>query len=965
MRMPSSSLFWVVASLLVSCSSHGEAPAGAQAPARVRVTNEVIQKELDPFGATIGGIGNSMFELGSGFEPVVFRLRLMPSEDAADRVVARPSDIAYADTLREGALDGAQVRVYRIENGRMALVREDQIAPAGFHASGWQIAHREHGVVPAGDTHYVHRWNDYNRPDATTYFTVRAIDSLGQLSDAAREVSQVRPRELSPAARESDVVDFKRARLSLPRAAPAAPNNLRGTLQKDGTLRLQWDRVDGAAGYVVYRSDDPPSAHRGFWMQLSNTPSSKREHVKKGDLVMVSKKLTRPLRSMHTDRVWNADNETTMVRPGLVDFFSDDDPSRTWELHPHDASTPVTEPGESFLRLTLSQSEPALIGRYNHGGTVQDWLTVLETKPYTVEVWLRQTGNAKVTFRLTGFFANEDRLVPPVDMTPGPEWKKYTATFTPPLLQTTDQPNQMVLEVTGPGVVDIDNFRVYRADTPFLDATAQEYEQLRQSKLGALRTHAFIKTGRRTYDMEQLTNPGGVINGTTRGNTLPQTLAVMKKAGVQPWLQIEPHMSPLEWLGFVEYMAAPYDSKKDTPLTKPWAYKRVSQGQVRPWVEEFDSVMFELGNETWNSLFYPWTFEGMVDAGTGQFHAPGSVYGMFQEHVIDVMRSSPYWTARVEAKLRFALGGWNGFDFGKDAAKASPRSSLMGIAAYNGGWDSGEGPVRLTPESFFHVLTEVSHAAIPSADRHAAEVQALRAQGHAQLRVGAYEAGPGYALDGLNGAHVTAQQKHEQEQVMKSLAAGTATLDAFLARAERGFTPQMFFMYAPGTFWSSHAPWFHGGHAYPSWAALSLFNREARGEMLRVEPLSLPTQDLKKFESRPAVKAAPMVAAYATRRGSRVHVIVLSRKFPGYPARDSDGFTPMTLELPFSAARSVTLHKLSGDPRAHNVTSEEVKVQTQSIPVTAFSSTFVLNEKTGADARGLPPASTFLYVFEL
>ena len=113
-----------------------------------------------------------------------------------------------------------------------------------------------------------------------------------------------------------------------------------------------------------------------------------------------------------------------------------------------------------------------------------------------------------------------------------------------------------------------------------------------------------------------------------------------------------------------------------------------------------------------------------------------------------------------------------------------------------------------------------------------------------KLQLGTYEAGPGYALDGLNNAHVTEEQGRAQEQVMKSLAAGTATLDSFLARAYQGFTLQNFFAYGRGMLWTSHAKWYHGGQAYPSWKLLALFNNQAAGDMLRTETMSVPTTNL-------------------------------------------------------------------------------------------------------------------------
>jgi hypothetical protein len=708
---------------------------------------------------------------------------------------------------------------------------------------------------------------------------------------------------------------------------------------------------------VVYRSDYPPQLHKGFFFQLAKAPASPSENIRAGDLVMVSKKIYAPSRNRFlSNRVWGAETEYGKILPGLVKFFPDEDPSKSWRLVPHARNTPVEEPGETYLELKLPAGAKEAVYTYNHSGTGQDWYEVLEKRPYKVEVWLRQEGTGSVRFRLGGFYDRAPQKIEPVEFRVGREWKKYVATFTPPAVQPGADSGAMMLEFTGPGVFSVDNFRVYRADTEYLDLLPEEYAALASAHLSALRSHGSIKTDVRSYDVEQLTNSAGVISGTQKLITLPQILKVMRKAGVRPWLQIEFHLAPQDWLALAEYLAAPYDPKLDTPAAKPWAYKRYAQGQARPWVDEFDRIYLELSNETWNRLFYPWVFDAMTDATTGKSYTAGEVYGLFQEHVISLLRSSPYWRrAGLDDKVQFVLGGWAGQSYGAEAASASPSSDLMAIGAYIGGWDEGESPPALSNASLFDVLSHVSQS-IPVAERHGKEADELRKKGHGKLRIGTYEAGPGYALNGLNDARVTEEQYRAQEQVMKSLAAGTATLDAFLARAYRGFEIQNFFTFGRGHFWRSHAKWYFGGQAYPSWKALALFNSEGTGDMLRTESLSVPVADLKAFERRQAVKDAPLAAVYATRTPGRVNLFVLSRKV--------EGFTPVTVELPFERADSITLYRMSGAPEANNLMADNVRIDKLAIPASQFSRRFSLNSSSGADERGLPPASTFLYVFE-
>ncbi|MHB1140957.1 MAG: hypothetical protein ACYC1T_04250 [Sulfuricaulis sp.] len=956
---------------LAACDALGEQPGvrDYRTMAHFRVTDEVVNKDVIPFTATVPGIGNSLIDNNPGFEPILYRNKYTAQKNSPNTVFVSPAALSHYDTLREGVLDGADVYVYRIEGGRFNLVREDRIPKDGFHVSGWLPAISDHHVLPPDATSFIFRWDGWNSPQAKYYFTIRAIDRQGNLSAEAPTFEIERPKYTGKGEAPVSLVKFKPP-IAVPASTPpAAPKNLRGRLRKDGTLLLEWDPVKlrSLAGYIVYRSDYPPEKHMGYHFQLEKTPVSARQHIRAGDMVFVSKKFySASRRQFFSNRVWGAESAYNMLLPGLVGFFPDENFSKTWELVAHEPDTPVDEPGQTCLKLTLADGAKELIGAYNHSGVGQNWYPVLETRPYKVEIWMRQEGKGSVRFKFDGFYEKMPNRIAPIVFSVGPQWKRYVATFTPPIVQGSADPGRMGLEFTGPGTFYVDNLRVYRADAEYLDFLPRQYEDLKASGISALRTHGTIKTKFRTYDMVQLTNDGGAISGTAKSNSLPQLLRAVRKAGVHPWLQVEFHMHPQEWLAFVEYMAAPYDPARDTPTSKPWAYKRYSQGQSKPWVDEFNQILFELGNETWNGIFYPWIFDEMVDAASGKTYTRGQVYGMFQEYVISVMRSSPYWRpAKLDDKFVFVLGGWGGQSYGRDAASVSPLSRFLTISAYNGGWDEGEGPPRMDSASLFNVLSQVNQSAIPVADGHLKELGALNARRQHKLRLGTYEAGPGYVLNGLNNARITAQQSRDQEQVMKSLAAGTATLDSFLARAYRGFDIQNFFLFGNGALWASHAPLHLGGEAYPSWQLLSLFNNIASGDMLRTATLSVPTVNLKAFKRRRGIFNAPLTVVYATRKAGRYAVLVLSRKVPDYPTANDDGFTPVIIDLPFEHAKSLTLYRLTGRPEANIfLAGGNVKIEKIYLPPLLKGRRLFINTATGADERGLPPASTFLYVFD-
>jgi hypothetical protein len=245
-------------------------------------------------------------------------------------------------------------------------------------------------------------------------------------------------------------------------------------------------------------------------------------------------------------------------------------------------------------------------------------------------------------------------------------------------------------------------------------------------------------------------------------------------------------------------------------------------------------------------------------------------------------------------------------------------------------------------------------------------LKAQREAGIADYTLGTYEAGPGYAMGGLNNQpKMTGEQIEAQDRAMKGQSGGTATLDTFLDKVYHGFGIQNFFTFGRRrSYWHSHARWEDGGQAYPCWKVLALFNNQGTGDVLRTETASVPTWDLPKFKRRAAVNDAPLAAVYATRDGDRFNVFVLSRKVDNHPVKGDDGYTPVTIDLPFASARSITLYRMAADPRAHNLDDDVVKVEKVDVPASEFAQSFVLNAARGADDRGLAPAATLLYVFE-
>jgi hypothetical protein len=291
---------------------------------------------------------------------------------------------------------------------------------------------------------------------------------------------------------------------------------------------------------------------------------------------------------------------------------------------------------------------------------------------------------------------------------------------------------------------------------------------------------------------------------------------------------------------------------------------------------------------------------------------------------------------------------------------------LLSIANYNGGWDQNEGPPDRTPQSYFNVLNRVSQGTIPVAERFAQDAADMAEEQNRELRIGTYEAGPGYALNGLNGARVTPEQVRAQEEVMKSQAGGVATLDSFLAERRAGFSQQNFFTFGEGIYWKSHAHWHEGDTPYPSWHLLTLMTQFGEGAMLDVRTQSVPVEALNAIGRRLIqVDAAPQIAVYAAKSERRLTIFAISRRVPGYPDPEDVGCTPVRIDLPIRNAAKVTLHKTSGRFDDHSADGRPLKIATVSLPPDQITKGWLdVGRTTNRSDCGLPAASAYIYTFD-
>ncbi len=780
---------------------------------------------------------------------------------------------------------------------------------------------------------------------------------------------------------------------------PAPPTGLKAVAGKNGCVTLTWtaSTSNNAAYYQLVRSTAPLAQQENRAYVTKETPA-----IEPFDYVVTEKKFDPFDLKYLRSRMCNPQKGTTLFTPYW--YWRVNDPTKlTFSLVPHPKPVPaeMVDPGETCLQVKVGEGEQTIrqhgifIGT-EHGYDSTFYGQFEPGKKYRLEVWLRQDGlgnKGTVAFSY-GQGDGSPHQYPTIQQTFSVtnEWKKYTYDFEGPERPKDDPIFSHQFTFTGPGTLWMDNCRIFRydrpedADLPYVPNATVLAELIRsQPETGPKSSHRDFIIGRNITMSSLLSwhnNSQAAIGGNTQimethPITLPMALTFDLHTGgdaqsrMRPWLTIQHILfSEQDWLNFIEYLAAPYDPNKDTPQSKPWAYKRTQQRGVNtPWTDEFSEIILEFGNETWqNGTNGDWLGLSL------RFRSAqgGKEYGLFTRYLCETMRKSPYWQSeKLDKKIRFSLGAFYDGSVDKDgvvkgygeaAMQANPYATILGHANYVGPkWEVGEKSVTTyddhgVQECLVSYLVRIEPIEMGMAQAHDAIVKS----GH-DYDLAAYEGGPGgYGIGGEAG--------EISELYGNSLAMAVSAFDSWMRSYLYGWTYQNFTCFAQGPRWSSHTALSDGFRPQPGWLALTMRNRYGAGDMLSVVENHVPSY-ARGAAIKPEIKAhiIPLIGAYAFQDGQKYSVFVVSRKLDkGHDGVDfGDGYSPVTIHLPFSSAGKVSLHTLTGDPRWTNLKEMKVDILSKDLPPTVVNGgTLMINEQSGGGPNGMPPGSIFAYVFE-
>ncbi len=773
---------------------------------------------------------------------------------------------------------------------------------------------------------------------------------------------------------------FQKPRKEKDETAPAPPTGL--TVEAgDDYCALTWEPSPDSdvVAYRIERSRFHPDTHAQRIYLAGDGPD-----IQENDICLFQKRvanLNPDWANARIRRFWN--NRTFQLAGNAV--------SNLYVAHPGTIPPAFAEeePGELCAEITSATDGEFGI---SNGVPAQP-----AGKNLRFEAWIRSDNLASGSVRLRFAQGNSSSCDETIPFEADGVWRKIHADFT-----VADERGGAMAEVLfpGPGAVQIDNVAIYDLDNSegvngVTDSVQNALNEMIGKGVvgekGTLRMCAIYTNGYNEHSMttcmDNLINSHHLMMPSynlktgrhynwDKPQTLPFIMKMLMNTGdspetrMKPWLIMSPGgPSEEDWLHLIEYLAADYVSDEKTP----YAAKRVKHrgGNTTPWAVEFEKIYFQWGNETWNqSLYFSY------GAGYGSRDSAARVGHMARYFWEYMAENSPYWEANAE-KFGLITGGWNN-DWGVWEAQATHHTDMLADAKYIGGWDEGYlvGGGEISAKGWQDLLTWGYRVGQPAMEKHFAQRQTLIDEGLDLEPLGIYEFGPGYPH-----RYKSDKERDASETYGKSTAVALAQMDMLFHFSQNGGGYANFSsMDSRSRTFTSHTPVAEGFRPHTAWLALKMANLYGKGAMVATETKSAPTYNRGGTGSRKDRKSLindniPLASAYAYRHGDGENytVFVLNRHAdqPADGIENNGGYLPVTLRLPFTTAKSITLHRLwdiIDDEPAELIDSnrEEMRVDIRSktLDPAQFSQSFVINGVTGDDPRGIPPGTIYCYVFE-
>jgi hypothetical protein len=828
----------------------------------------------------------------------LFANRVVSTLDSARR--ARVS-FDNANILRDRAYIGAEVDVRRVLSGEPTHIGTYTVTDANFGAWHRVTKNADQAFDASGYYHYFH---NHGAADAfwdmrPRWLGVAAVDAGGALG--AIGYASYTPASMASGSEQPNNNTITLGSGYTTGGALSAPGNVTATAHASGprTVHLTHDPVPGAIAYIHFVSWDDPTTH-----PVAPYIEIDADALEEWDELLIRKRfLSHSIEDCATRTMGFRDNPNygqNRITPNYNwHGMAARDEWVTTSMVAYDG--PISGLDWAYRWQVDGLEDGAEIVPW-----FQYWVSdasrvvpvVGETFTFKLEVYASRALDLTMEFGLTG--------VPNTTVSLVPGWQSISLdrdAVTPQgsgvgywRLVVPSDGNPFEIRVAAPEIIRGSRTNLF--PETIADRTVSGM---------TIRDHTFIKQAQ-GYFVEDIIAPD--FRG-LESYSVHQFLVSCAATNTIPWLQVETFLRPSEWEYIADYLCAPVASGT------PGALRRQELGRDAPWVDAFDRILFEFGNEAWNSTggFYNPPTNHRDNITSVFYDQNGQGYGLHARFAAKAMESTANWSSKIE----YVLGGHARSDFGGRAVTTFRKPCYVGIANYNGGWDVNGDIIDLSPQSYQNVLTSAASQQVQDMDDLVTRLQTACTETGltygTDVKPTCYEAGPGYQLNGLNGVTMNDTQAIEQEVVMKSVAAGTATLHTALLQASRGFDLFNYFILGSGNTWKSHAPEFEGGAVYPSYQVVRKLNEifgdrfkviEATYDNSRAETVLVQDEDGEDANVPTTFAFRVLSETYAGREG----LVVGSLR--------QDTTQPVFIDTGWSDLSSLNGSLLLGDHRLHN-----------------------------------------------
>lgn len=755
----------------------------ARTETHVAYRGAVTNPEWEGLAVTVASGDSNGGTWGSIEQPKSYFFTASALAGSATSATINGGTLTGAAVWSGGIFAGGVLRVYRAVNGAIENIRSATVT--GQSADYWSVSAFCFGKIVTGNS-LEHRFDTYNALGTYTF-----------------GVARIQSGQIGPVA--TVTVDYTSAATTLDPVAPTSGANLPASITgrngslpavtgltaqiRSGTTRnvqLSWD-AGAPDTFVVFINWDGASDRLPDECTLSFDSGPA---VQAGDMLVFESP-----RILAFDPEWISRRVRTLsltsnYGPQSVTFgYPTNLPGgRSWQYVAYsegDAKPDITFP-DYFLRLNGTASLPARAERFFHAGTDQDFYDILVPgRTYRARFRLRAASAMNATFAVGGA-----TVAAPATVALTTSWQEIDFDFTVSgIIKSATALSWTLTGATNNVSIDLALVQVWDTTRPYNALMIELPEGI------DVRDHNLIKEFP-PPSLDAITSRSGFG---PRGWSLASLLAICASNNCNPHFQIEWLYDDQFYYDLVTFLYAPAASNE------PLALKREALG-FGPVNVEFARHLYEDGNERWNSIM--WTmFGGATDSVTAEGYSIGDLSAMFANRRRAIMEGNPYWPA-VNPPKEFA-GGWiTQPTYTTEATVGQAEVDYASVAMYTAGWDVNRVLVSDAANRFSEVL-------VVGQNLHRPLLQAIKtALLSSGVKLAVYEAGPGYQLNGLNGASVTTGDRVVQECFAKSIASVTATMSSAAIAATLGYGPYNFFTWGEGPLWQSGRRPSEGGGLY-------------------------------------------------------------------------------------------------------------------------------------------------------